>query len=89
MSDPASVCRVRDCRHTWHAFDVVGRMHGHHLGVNPYSILAIRIQTRRDLDERQRRSGIWVKVRFDRIRALVNVEVVGRHRCVDDEMRIV
>jgi hypothetical protein len=62
--------------HTWHCFDVVGWMHGHHLGIDSYTILKIRVQVLWQLDQRQRRLAIWIKVLLERIWPKVYVAFV-------------
>lgn len=62
--------------HTWHGLDVVGGMHGHHLGVYAHTISAVWVEALGDFNERQRRRCGRVKVVANRVRSLVDVQRV-------------
>lgn len=51
-----------ECGRTWNDLNVGRRVHGHHLGVDAYAIRAVRVQTVRNLNQRQWSRTFWVKV---------------------------
>lgn len=65
---------------TRHCFNIVGRMHGHHFGIDPYPILIVRVQIRWQLYERQRRLTVWVEVFLQRVSTDVYVVFVHTGR---------
>lgn len=48
--------------HTWHDFDVIRRMHGHHFCVDPHTVIVKWIERPRNLNERKHRLTVRVKV---------------------------
>jgi hypothetical protein len=58
---------------TWHNFDVVGGMHGHHFRIDPNSILIKWVQALRYFDEWQRWMVLGVEVVPNCVRSRVDV----------------
>jgi len=63
---------------TWHGFDIVCGMHSHHLSIDAYAILPVRIKRLGQLHERQRWCYIGIEVVFEGVGALVDIEMISR-----------
>lgn len=62
---------------TWYSFDIIRGMHSHHLCIDAHTILPVRVEGLRQLHEGQRWCYVGVKVAFEGVGALVNVEVIS------------
>ena len=64
---------------TWHGFDIVGRMHGHHLCIDTHAIVVERVQMSRQLNQGQWRLRFRIEVSLQGIRAIVDISIAHRH----------